>query len=83
VVHDPDYLTTQRAKQGRQPSRFDTIGLSLLVITMVSWEVMLSKGEEWNWLGDVFGRIQTLLTLFIVGLGGADRLGDAPQKRRR
>src|SRR5262249_19145120 len=57
VVHDPDYLTAQRAEQRRQASRFDTIGLSLLVITMVSWEVMLSKGEEWNWLGDVFGRI--------------------------
>jgi DHA2 family multidrug resistance protein len=70
VVHDPEYLTAKRAEQRGQPSRFDTIGLSLLVITMVSWEVMLSKGEEWNWLGDVFGRIQTLLTLFIVGLGG-------------
>lgn len=70
VVHDPDYLTAQRAQQRRQASRFDSIGLSLLVITMVSWEVMLSKGEEWNWLGDVFWRIQTLLALFIVGLGG-------------
>jgi MFS transporter, DHA2 family, multidrug resistance protein len=68
VVHDPDYLTAQRAQQRRQVSRLDSIGLSLLVVTMVSWEVMLSKGEEWNWLGDVFGRIQTLLILFIVGL---------------
>jgi MFS transporter, DHA2 family, multidrug resistance protein len=68
VVHDPDYLTAQRAEQRKQAPRFDLIGLSLLAITMVSWEVMLSKGEEWNWLGDVFGRIQTLLILFIVGL---------------
>jgi MFS transporter, DHA2 family, multidrug resistance protein len=68
VVHDPDYLTAQRAQQRQQASRFDAIGLSLLVITVVCWEVMLSKGEEWNWLGDVFWRIQTLLTLFIVGL---------------
>jgi MFS transporter, DHA2 family, multidrug resistance protein len=69
VVQDPDYLTAQRAEQRRQKSRFDSIGLSLLVITMVCWEVMLSKGEEWNWLGDAFGRIQTLLTLFIGALG--------------
>jgi MFS transporter, DHA2 family, multidrug resistance protein len=34
VVHDPEYLTTQRAEQRRQASRFDLIGLSLLVITM-------------------------------------------------
>jgi MFS transporter, DHA2 family, multidrug resistance protein len=68
VVHDPDYLTAQRAEQRKQAPRFDLIGLSLLAITIVCWEVMLSKGEEWNWLGDVFGRIQTLLILFIVGL---------------
>ncbi|MGA7385610.1 MAG: DHA2 family efflux MFS transporter permease subunit [Methylocella sp.] len=70
VVHDPDYLTAQRAEQRRQPSRFDSIGLSLLVITMVCWEVMLSKGEEWDWLGDAFGRVQTLVALFILALAG-------------
>ena len=31
---------------------------------------MLSKGEEWNWLADAYGRIQTLAAFFIVGLGG-------------
>jgi MFS transporter, DHA2 family, multidrug resistance protein len=70
VVHDPDYLTTQRAEQRRQPSRFDSIGMSLLVITIVCWEVMLSKGEEWNWLGDAFGRVQTLAVLFVLALAG-------------
>ncbi len=70
VVRDPEYLTTQRAEQRRQAFCFDTIGLSLLVITMVSWEVMLSKGEEWNWLGDAFGRVQSLAALFVLALGG-------------
>jgi DHA2 family multidrug resistance protein len=70
LVRDPDYLTVQRADQRRQASRFDSIGLSLLVITMVCWEVMLSKGEEWDWLGDPFGRVQTLAALFVVALGG-------------
>src|SRR4029077_5830737 len=51
VVGDPEYLTTQRGEQRGRASGFDSIGLSLLVITMVSWEVMLSKGEEWDWLG--------------------------------
>jgi DHA2 family multidrug resistance protein len=37
---------------------------------MVSWEVMLSKGQEWDWLGDPFWRVQTLATLFTVGLIG-------------
>ncbi len=28
--------------------------LSALSVTMVCWEVMLSKGQEWDWLGDPF-----------------------------
>ncbi len=47
-------------------ARFDTIGLCLLAVTMVCWEVMLSKGQEWDWLGDPFLRVQTLLALFLV-----------------
>jgi MFS transporter, DHA2 family, multidrug resistance protein len=70
TVHDPDYLTAKRAEERRQPSPFDTIGLSLLVTTVVCWEVMLSKGEEWNWLGDVFWRVQTLAILFVFALAG-------------
>jgi len=37
---------------------------------MVCWEVMLSKGEEWNWLGDAFWRVQTLAALFVLALAG-------------
>jgi DHA2 family multidrug resistance protein len=35
---------------------------------MVSWEVMLSKGQEWDWFGDPFWRVQTLAALFAFGL---------------
>jgi MFS transporter, DHA2 family, multidrug resistance protein len=70
VVHDPDYLTARRAEQRKQPSRFDTIGLFLLVITIVCWEVTLSKGEEWNWLGDPFWRVQTLVIVFALAITG-------------
>jgi DHA2 family multidrug resistance protein len=37
---------------------------------MVSWEVLLSKGQEWDWLGDPFLRVQTLLAFFLLGLAG-------------
>ena len=50
LLRDPDYLTKQRAELKSRPFSFDTIGLSLLVIVMVCWEVMLSKGQEWDWL---------------------------------
>src|SRR6516164_3800989 len=68
LLRDPDYLTKQRAELKRRPFSFDALGLSLLVIVMVSWEVMLSKGQEWDWLGDAFWRVQTLAILFVVGL---------------
>jgi DHA2 family multidrug resistance protein len=70
VLRDPDYLTKQRAELKRRPFSFDAIGLSLLVITMVCWEVMLSKGQEWDWLSDPFWRVQTLAIFFVAGLIG-------------
>ncbi len=70
LVEDPDYLKAETAAAGRQEVRFDTIGLSLLVIAMASWEVVLSKGQEWDWSGDPFWRVQTLALLFVFGLGG-------------
>ncbi len=42
------------------------LGLCLLSVTMVCWEIMLSKGQEWDWLGDPFFRVQTLLILFVA-----------------
>ena len=69
LLRDPDYLIAQRMELRKQPFHFDSIGLSLLVIVMVSWEVVLSKGQEWDWLGDPFWRVQTLTILFTLGLG--------------
>jgi DHA2 family multidrug resistance protein len=68
VLRDPDYLVAQRTELRKQPFHFDSIGLSLLAIVIVSWEVMLSKGQEWDWLGDPFWRVQTLVIFFGVGL---------------
>jgi MFS transporter, DHA2 family, multidrug resistance protein len=70
LLRDPDYLVAQRAELRKQPFHFDSIGFSLLVIVMVCWEVMLSKGQEWDWLGDPFWRVQTLAILAAVGLVG-------------
>jgi DHA2 family multidrug resistance protein len=69
VVSDPAYLRVQHDKMRTQRSRFDTLGLSLLSVTMVCWEVTLTKGQEWDWLGDPFFRVQTLLILFVSCLG--------------
>ncbi len=70
LVTDPDYLKAATAKMRRSRPRFDFLGLCLLAMTMVCWEIALSKGQEWDWFGDPFYRVQTLATLFVLGLSG-------------
>src|SRR5262249_18760492 len=41
---------------------------ALLTLVMSCWEIMLSKGQEWDWYNDPFWRVQTLFLLFAVGL---------------
>ena len=81
VVDDPDYLKQERAEFRGKPLNFDSIGLSLLVLVMCCWEIMLSKGQEFDWLGDPFWRVQTLMILFVRGAGLADLPGDAGPAR--
>src|SRR2546425_161739 len=49
VVNDPDYLKKERAELLRRPLNFDYIGLGLLALAFSCWEIMLSKGQEWDW----------------------------------
>ena len=66
LLRDPAYLTPQRLELRKKPFHFDSLGLSLLIIVMISWEVMLSKGQQWDWPGDPFWRGQTLAIFFAV-----------------
>ena len=68
VVIDPHYIKAERDKRAHENQSFDTLGLTLLAVTMVCWEILLSKGQEWDWLGDPFFRIQTLAFLFLFCL---------------
>src|SRR5271165_730688 len=68
TVHDPEYLQNERAELRRQPLNFDYIGLGAIALIMSCWEIMLSKGQEWDWLSDPFGRVQMLVIFFAVGL---------------
>jgi DHA2 family multidrug resistance protein len=70
LVKDPEYLQTERVRNRNRRQPFDTVGLCLLSMTMVSWEILLSKGQEWDWVGDPFLRVQTLMVFFVVGLSG-------------
>jgi DHA2 family multidrug resistance protein len=67
IVDDPDYLKQERARLLRMPLNFDYIGLALLTLVMCAWEVLITKGQEWDWLSDPFGKVQTLLLIFVLG----------------
>jgi MFS transporter, DHA2 family, multidrug resistance protein len=66
MVQDSEYLREHRKELKKQPLNSDFIGLSLLVLTIVCWEVVLSKGQEWDWFSDAFGRVQVLVTLSFI-----------------
>lgn len=68
VLRDPDYLKAQRGEMHRKRLPFDYLGLGLIVLSMACMEVLLSKGQEWDWLGDPFGRVQFLMVGLGVGL---------------
>ncbi len=68
AVKDPAYITELKEKMRKSAQRFDVMGLGLLLLVMSSWEIVLSKGQEWDWFGDPFWRVQILAGLFVVGL---------------
>lgn len=70
VVKDPEYLKQERAELLRKPLNFDYIGLGMLALVMSAWEVLITKGQEWDWLSDPFGKVQTLLLILVVGGAG-------------
>ena len=70
LLDDPEYLKNERAELKKRPLDFDGMGLGLLALLMASWEVVLSKGQEWDWMGDPFWRVQTLVIVIVLALAG-------------
>lgn len=68
VLRDPDYLIEQREEMRRKRARFDIVGLGLILQTVICMEVLLSKGQEWDWFGDPWFRIHALALGFFGGL---------------
>ena len=68
LVQDPDYLKEARAKRKGKPFRLDFIGLGLLALGISCWEVLLSKGQQWDWLGDPNWRVQFLIIGIVIGI---------------
>jgi DHA2 family multidrug resistance protein len=69
AVRDPEYLERERSKLRGRPIKFDYIGLGLLALMISCWEILLSKGQEWDWYNDPFWKAQILAVLFVICLG--------------
>lgn len=67
LLEDPPYLKQERAEILKKPLNFDMIGLGLLALAISCWEIILSKGQQWDWFGDPFWRVQTLAALLVGG----------------
>ncbi|SIN74011.1 MFS transporter, DHA2 family, multidrug resistance protein [Singulisphaera sp. GP187] len=68
VVEDPPYLKETRAELLSRPFRFDYLGLSLLIMAVTCWEILLSKGQEWDWYADPTWRAQSMAIVFVLAL---------------
>lgn len=66
VVTDPAYLSAQRETMRREGKPFDLGGLTLLTLAITCWEVFLSKGQEWDWFGDPFWRVQGITLVMLA-----------------
>jgi DHA2 family multidrug resistance protein len=69
VLEDPEYLKKERKELLSKPLNFDGLGLGLLALAVACWEILLSKGQEWDWYNDPFGRVQVLFVV-MVGCAG-------------
>jgi DHA2 family multidrug resistance protein len=70
LLEDPEYLKEERREMRSRPLNFDSMGLGLIIIVMSTMEVILSKGQEWDWFGDTSWRVQILTAIFAASLVG-------------
>ena len=65
LVKDPDYITDARNKARANPNPSTRSGFASWLSRCPRWEILLSKGQEWDWFGDPFFRVQILAVLFV------------------
>ena len=64
LVQDPPWINADRANI----RKLDYIGLGLLTVAMGGMQIMLDKGEEYNWFAST--SIRVFCILFVAGMSG-------------
>ncbi len=68
IVQDPPGMEEERKKNARRGLSIDYIGLGLVSLGLGSLEVIYAKGQEWDWFGDPFWRVQIFFAIMVIGL---------------
>ena len=68
LVEDPGYLRREWALLLLRGLRIDCIGIGLIALALGCLEVVLDKGQEWDWFGSQ--AIVVLVVLTLLGLAG-------------
>ena len=69
IVRDPPGMDEEVRANWRRGLKIDYVGLALVSLGLGSLEVLYAKGQEWDWFGDPFWRVQTFFATMVVGLG--------------
>ena len=68
IVRDPPGMDEEVKANWRRGLKIDYVGLGLVSLGLGSLEVLYAKGQEWDWFGDPFWRVQTFFVMMVVGL---------------
>jgi DHA2 family multidrug resistance protein len=68
IVQDPPGMDEEVEKNRQRGLNIDYIGLGLVSVGLGSLEVLFAKGQEWDWFGDPFWRVQTVFVAMVIGL---------------
>jgi MFS transporter, DHA2 family, multidrug resistance protein len=69
IVRDPPGMDEEIRANWRRGLKIDYIGLALISLGLGSLEVLYAKGQEWDWFGDRFWRVQIFFATMVITLG--------------
>jgi MFS transporter, DHA2 family, multidrug resistance protein len=69
LVEDCDYLKRERASLLLQGLRIDYVSIGLIALGLGCLEVILDKGQEWDWFGSQAIVVLAMLTLLGLASG--------------
>jgi DHA2 family multidrug resistance protein len=68
IVQDPPGMDEEVKANWKRGIKIDYIGLILVSVGLGALEVLYAKGQEWDWFGDPWWRVQICFVTMVIGL---------------